>query len=166
MSNKNIPKIEKREGPIQRTLVMLKPEAIKRNKYLYIIKDFKKAGLKIVTMKNAEYSKETIKKMREGSPNSEFIEWIAEHLSKGQVLVMILEGENAIKKARSLCGKTDSSQGSKDELRHKYFGNDSLDKADAENRDIDNGIHIADSEEHAKYEAGVLDIDINKVLNE
>ena len=82
---------------------------------------------------------------------TQILEYLREYLTKGMLIAMILEGENAIEKGRKLAGYTDPAKAEKGTIRGD-FGADSIAKANMEKRKVENLIHTADSPKSAEIE--------------
>ena len=123
------------------TLSIIKPDAVERNLEDKIKVIFEKNKLKIIKSKKVKISKkeaEGFYKVHQAKP---FYEDLCNYLSSGPIVVMILEGENAITKNRQLMGATDPLKADEGTIR-KMFGI-SIDK---------NSVHGSDSKENAKKE--------------
>ena len=127
----------------ERTLSIIKPDAVERNLETKIKDFFKKNDLSIVDTKKIKISKEEAEKFYKVHQTKPFYDDLCSYLSSGPIIVMILEGENAIKKNRDLMGATDPKQAKNGTIRNLY--GISIDK---------NSIHGSDSTENAKIEMG------------
>ena len=127
----------------ERTLSIIKPDAVERNLETKIKDFFKKNDLSIVDSKKIKISKEEAEKFYKVHQTKPFYDDLCSYLSSGPIIVMILEGENAIKKNRDLMGATDPKQAKNGTIRNLY--GISIDK---------NSIHGSDSTENAKIEMG------------
>ena len=126
---------------IEQTLSIIKPDAIERNLNSKIKSFFEKNGLKIIKSKKVKISKEEAAEFYKVHQTKPFYENLCSYLSSGPITVMILAGENAIKKNRDIMGATDPKL-AKDGTIRKLYGI-SIDK---------NSIHGSDSFENAKKE--------------
>jgi len=91
---------------MERSLIIVKPDAVQRGLTGEIIKRFEQRGLKIVGMKLIHMSRqlaETHYAEHEGKP---FFEGLVSYITSAPVVVMVLEGKNAIAAARQTIGKT------------------------------------------------------------
>ncbi len=91
----------------ERTLVIIKPDGVQRGLVGEIINRFEKKGLKIVAMKLVTVSKELAEKHYDVHRGKSFFEPTVKYITSSPVVVMILEGINAIDMVRSMMGKTD-----------------------------------------------------------
>tara|TARA_B100002052_G_C15389030_1_gene378853 strand:+ start:83 stop:487 length:405 start_codon:yes stop_codon:yes gene_type:complete len=123
------------------TLSIIKPDAVERNLEDKIKVIFEKNKLKIIKSKKVKISKKEAEEFYKVHQAKPFYEDLCNYLSSGPIVVMILEGENAITKNRQLMGATDPLKADEGTIR-KMFGI-SIDK---------NSVHGSDSKENAKKE--------------
>jgi nucleoside-diphosphate kinase len=90
----------------QFTLVLLKPDAIKRGLALEILKRFKNNDLEIRAWKGGKFTKQWIEGHYEEHRGKHFFDRNVAHMISGDITVIVLEGENAIQKVRDLVGPT------------------------------------------------------------
>ena len=126
---------------LEQTLSIIKPDAVERNLEDKIRIFFEKNNLKIVNSKKVKISKEEANEFYKVHQAKPFYEDLCNYLSSGPIVVMILEGENAILKNRELMGSTDPKL-AKDGTLRKMYGL-SIDK---------NSVHGSDSVENAGKE--------------
>ena len=126
---------------IEQTLSIIKPDAIERNLENNIKKFFEKNNFKILKTKKVKVSKEEASEFYKVHQTKPFYGDLCNYLSSGPIVVMILEGENAISKNRQLMGSTDPKKAEEGTLRKMYGV--SIDK---------NSVHGSDSVENAKIE--------------
>lgn len=91
---------------MERTLIIIKPDAVQRGLIGPIIHRFESRGLRIVAMKFMQISEQLARRhyaIHEGKP---FYEPLVAYITSGPVVVMILEGKNAIESARRTMGAT------------------------------------------------------------
>ena len=126
---------------IERTLSIIKPDAVERNLVSKIKEIFLKDNLNIIDSKKIKITKEEAEQFYKVHQSKPFYNDLCTYLSSGPIIVMILEGENAVAKNRELMGTTDPKKASKGTIRNLY--GISIDK---------NSIHGSDSNENAKNE--------------
>ena len=126
---------------IEQTLSIIKPDATERNLENKIKDFFEKNDLKIIKSKKVKISKEEASEFYKIHRTKPFYDDLCNYLSSGPIVVMILEGENAISKNRKLMGATDPLKAEEGTLR-KMYGL-SIDK---------NSVHGSDSVENGKIE--------------
>jgi len=126
---------------LERTLSIIKPDAVERELETKIKKIFLDNKLNIVDSKKIQISKEEAEKFYKVHQTKPFYEKLCSYLSSGPIIAIILDGENAIQKNRDLMGATDPKK-AKDGTIRKLYGI-SIDK---------NSVHGSDSTENAKAE--------------
>ena len=125
----------------QQTLSIIKPDAVERNLTDEIKAIFVKNNLKIKEDKKIQISKEEAAEFYKVHQSKPFYDDLCAYLSSGPIVVMILEGENAVLLNRDLMGATDPKKADENTIR-KLYGI-SIDK---------NSVHGSDSVENAKKE--------------
>ena len=123
---------------IEKTLSIIKPDAVERNLENEIKSIFQTNNLKILKSKKIKITKEEAAEFYKVHQTKPFYEDLCLYLSSGPIIAMILEGEEAIKKNRDIMGSTDPKKANADTIRKKY--GISIDK---------NSIHGSDSLENA-----------------
>ena len=126
---------------LEQTLSIIKPDAVERNLEDKIKSFFTKSNLKIIKNKKVQISKEESSEFYKVHQTKPFYHDLCNYLASGPIIVMILEGENAISKNRELMGATDPKKAEEGTIR-KMYGL-SIDK---------NSVHGSDSQENAKKE--------------
>ena len=126
---------------MEQTLSIIKPDAVERNLEKKIIEFFEKNNLKILKKKKVKISKEEASEFYKVHQTKPFYNDLCNYLSSGPIIVMVLEGEEAISKNRELMGATDPLKAKEGTLR-KMYGL-SIDK---------NSVHGSDSVENGKKE--------------
>jgi len=126
---------------IEQTLSIVKPDAVERNLENKIKSFFKEKGLKIQKSKKVHITKEEAEEFYKVHQTKSFYQDLCNYLSSGPIVVMVLEGEEAVSKNRQIMGATDPLKAETGTLR-KMYGL-SIDK---------NSVHGSDSVENAKIE--------------
>ena len=126
---------------IEQTLSIIKPDAVERNLQEEIKNEFKKNGFSIVKEKKIHISKSEAEQFYKVHQTKPFYNDLCEYLSSGPIVVMVLEGNNAISQNRRIMGATDPKNADEGTIR-KLYGL-SIDK---------NTIHWSYSLEKAKKE--------------
>ena len=126
---------------IEQTLSIIKPDAVERSIDNKIKTFFEENNLKILKSKKVKISKEEASEFYKVHQTKPFYNELCNYLSSGPIVVMILEGENAVSKNRQLMGATDPSKAEEGTLRKMY--GISIDK---------NSVHGSDSVENGKIE--------------
>ena len=132
----------------EQTLSIIKPDAVERNLEDKIKTFFKEKNLSILKSKKVQITKEEASEFYKVHQIKPFYDDLCSYLSSGPIVVMILEGEDAVAKNRQLMGATDPLKAEEGTLR-KMYGL-SIDK---------NSVHGSDSLENAKTE---IDFFFNK----
>jgi nucleoside-diphosphate kinase len=128
---------------VERTLSIIKPDAVTKNVIGEIYARFEKAGLRIVAAKMVRLSRndaEGFYAVHEGRP---FFKDLVEFMISGPVMIQVLEGENAILRNRDLMGATDPRQAAKGTIRADF----------AQSIDA-NAVHGSDAPDTARMEIG------------
>jgi|TARA_B110000116_G_C16553737_1_gene454311 nucleoside-diphosphate kinase len=125
----------------EQTLSIIKPDAVERNLEKEIKSFFESNNLKISKSKKVKISKQEASEFYKIHQTKSFYNDLCNYLSSGPIVVMVLEGENAVLKNRELMGATDPTKAIDGTLR-KMYGL-SIDK---------NSVHGSDSVENGKIE--------------
>ena len=126
---------------IEKTLSIIKPDAVERNLQEEIKKEFKKNDFLILKEKKIHISKKEAEQFYKVHQAKPFYNDLCAYLSSGPIIVMTLEKENAVLENRQLMGATNPKEANEGTLRKKYGL--SIDK---------NSVHGSDSVENAKIE--------------
>ena len=126
---------------LERTLSIIKPDAVERDLETKIKNFFLDNKLNIIDSKKIQISKEEAEEFYKVHQTKPFYEKLCSYLSSGPIIAIILYGENAIQKNRDLMGATDPKK-AKDGTIRKLYGI-SIDK---------NSVHGSDSLKNAKAE--------------
>ena len=126
---------------IEQTLSIIKPDAVERNLADEIKDIFKKNNLNIIDTKKIHITKDEASEFYKVHQSKPFFNDLCTYLSSGPIVVMILEGKDAIKNYRKIMGATDPKKADENTIR-RLFGI-SIDK---------NSVHGSDSSENAKKE--------------
>lgn len=126
---------------MERTLSIIKPDAVQKNAIGKIIDRFESNGLKIAAIRKLQLSEKNAQDFYAIHKERPFFKDLVNFMISGPVVVMVLEGENAVKKNRELMGDTDPKKATKGTIRADF----------AESIDA-NAVHGSDSLENAKNE--------------
>ncbi|MFA5250765.1 MAG: nucleoside-diphosphate kinase [Parachlamydiales bacterium] len=126
---------------MERTLSIIKPDAVARNLIGQILERFEKAGLKIIGAKMVRLTKERAQAFYSVHQAKPFYEELTSYMSSGPILVQVLEGPNAIALNRQIMGATNPQKAEKGTIRADFAL--SLDK---------NSVHGSDAPETAQEE--------------
>ena len=125
----------------EQTLSIIKPDAVERNLVEEIKSIFQKNGFEIKDSKKIQISKEEAAEFYRVHQSKPFYDQLCSYLSSGPIVVMILQGENAVILNRELMGAT-NPQDAKENTIRKLYGI-SIDK---------NSVHGSDSNDNSKKE--------------
>ncbi len=126
---------------VERTLSIVKPDAVAKNLIGKIYSRFEDAGLKIVAARMLQLSRPEAEGFYAVHKDRPFFNDLVEFMISGPVMVQVLEGENAIAKNRELMGATDPKKAEKGTIRADFA--DSIDA---------NAVHGSDAPETAAVE--------------
>ena len=126
---------------MERTLSIIKPDAVKKNAIGKIIDRFESNGLRIAAMRKLQLSTKNAQDFYAIHKERPFFRDLGDFMTSGPVVVLVLEGENAVRKNRELMGDTDPKKATKGTIRADF----------AESIDA-NAVHGSDSLENAKNE--------------
>lgn len=126
---------------IERTLSIIKPDAVAKNVIGEIDTRFEKAGLRIVAARMLHLTKEQAQKFYAIHKERPFYNDLVEFMASGPIVAQVLEGENAIAKNRELMGATNPKEANAHTIRADF----------AENIDA-NAVHGSDGPETAEWE--------------
>ncbi|SRR5579883_563003 len=127
--------------PIERTLSIIKPDAVAKNHVGEIVSYFEKSGLRVAAMKMMRLSKAQAEQFYAVHKERPFFPNLVSFMSSGPVVVQVLEGENAIALNRQIMGATNPKDAAAGTIRAKFA--ESIDH---------NAVHGSDSPETAKQE--------------
>ena len=136
---------------IQRTLILLKPDAVKRSLVGEIIQRFEKAGLKIIGMKMVWINEEFSKKHYCEHVGKDFYKCLEAFITSGPVIAVCLEGINAIDVVRKMVGTTEPGKALPGTIRGD-FAHLSTEWANKKGKAVPNLIHASDKPETAEKE--------------
>ena len=126
---------------MEKTLSIIKPDAVERNLIGQIVSIFEKNSLIIHSIKKILLSKKKAEEFYFIHKERPFFNDLCTYMSSGPVVVMVLEGNNSVVKNREIMGATNPKDATKGTIRNLY--GISLDK---------NSVHGSDSKENAKIE--------------
>jgi len=128
---------------MERTLAIIKPDAVQRGAIGEIISMYERAGFKIVSAKMLKPSKKQAEGFYAVHKSKPFFASLTEFMSSGPCLTLVLEAEDVIARNRKLMGATDSTKAEKGTIRNKFGTNIEH-----------NAVHGSDGPETARFEIG------------
>ncbi len=129
---------------IERSFVMVKPDAVKRRLIGEIISRLEKVGLRIVAMRMLQLTKAMAEEHYAIHKDKPFFDGLVKFISSGPVVAMVVEGKDAVKRVRKLAGATKPTEADVGTMRG--------DLAMEIGRNV---VHAADSPENAKIEYSI-----------
>jgi len=135
---------------LERTLSIIKPDAVAKNVIGQIYSRFEGAGLKIIASRMVQLSRADAEKFYAVHAARPFFKDLVEFMISGPVQVTVLEGEGAILKNRDLMGATDPKKADKGTIRADFA--DSIDA---------NAVHGSDAAETAAVEIAFFFPEVN-----
>jgi nucleoside-diphosphate kinase len=126
---------------LERTLTIIKPDAVKKKGVGDIIEQFEKSGFHILSMKMLEISKHQAEQFYAVHAGKPFFISLTNFMSSGPVVVLALEKENAIADLRKLMGATNPANAEPGTIRSKWATNIEH-----------NAIHGSDADDTARFE--------------
>lgn len=126
---------------VERTLSIIKPEAVARNIIGEIYKRFEQAGLRILAARMMHLSEDQASRFYEVHKDRPFYNDLVAYMQSGPVMVQVLEGENAIARNREIMGATNPADAAEGTIR-----------ADFAESVEENAVHGSDAPDTAKNE--------------
>ena len=129
----------------QQTLIILKPDSVRRNLVGDILSRFEKKGFVISKLKMLTFTKEMAEQFYSVHNTKPFFNELVTYITSGRVVVAVIRGDNAIEETRQIIGKTNPQEASPGTIRGD-FGNNIT----------ENSIHASDSTESFDKEVNVI----------
>lgn len=127
----------------EQTLAIIKPDAVKKEAIGDIIRRYEAAGLKPIAMKMIRLTKPVAEGFYAVHRQRPFFDSLTTFMASGPVVILVLEGKDAIKRNRELMGATDPAKAAPDTIRAVYGTNIEY-----------NAVHGSDSSDTAQFEIG------------
>jgi len=128
---------------IERTLSIIKPDGVEKNVVGNILNRFESAGLRIVVLKMVHLSKKEAEGFYAVHKDRPFFEELTTFMSRGPVVISVLEGEDAINQNRTIMGATNPADADEGTIRKDFA------------KDVgENSVHGSDAPDTAKVEIG------------
>ncbi|MBT2732045.1 nucleoside-diphosphate kinase [Carnobacterium sp. ISL-102] len=128
----------------EKTLVLIKPDAVERNLIGSILVEYERNGLKVLDMKLINASTEMAEQHYAEHTGKPFFNRLVSYLTRSPLVALVLEGENAVSRVRALNGTTDPENSQDNTIRALY----GLSMAE-------NTVHASDSLESAVRERSI-----------
>lgn len=126
---------------MERTLVLIKPDAVERGLIGEILSVYEKKGIKIKAMKLLKADRETAENHYEEHKGRSYYDNLITFITRSPIVAMVLEGNNVVEQVRRINGATDPSKQDMGSIRGRYALSYS-----------ENTVHSSDSPEHAERE--------------
>ena len=126
---------------MERTLSIIKPDGVEKKVIGKILSRFEKNGLNIVAMKRIKLTKSEAEGFYEVHRERPFFGSLTDFMSRGPIVVLVLEGEGAIAKNRQIMGATNPEEADEGTIRKDFATNIE-----------ENTVHGSDAPETAEYE--------------
>jgi len=130
---------------IERTIVIVKPDGVRRGLIGEVISRFERKGFKIKALKMVKLSRERAMKLYDIHIGKPFFNDLIDYITSGPIVAMVLEGDEAVNVVRLMVGQTDGRRAQPGTIR----GDFSLSISE-------NIVHAADSAARAEFEIGVI----------
>lgn len=137
----------------QRTFIILKPETVARGFIGKIITRIEETDLKIIAMKLVKISPDQAESLYEVHKEKPFFDKLVDHITSGPVIIMLVDGEEAVTAIRKFCGNTNPLEAEAGSIRRMYGVNITM-----------NAIHAADSIENARRESNMF-FESDEIIN-
>jgi len=145
---------------LERTLAIIKPDAVAKNFIGKILAQIEENGLHIIASKMTHLSKEEAEEFYSEHSKRPFYNSLIKYMSSGPVMVQVFEGENAIEALRNIMGATKPIEAKKGTIRNLYANHEPV------NGTYENAIHGSDSIQSAGREINFFftNSEINKQI--
>tara|TARA_B100001179_G_scaffold171302_1_gene126738 strand:+ start:104 stop:547 length:444 start_codon:yes stop_codon:yes gene_type:complete len=145
---------------LERTLAIIKPDAVAKNFIGEILAQIEENGLHIIASKMTHLSKEEAEEFYSEHTKRPFYNSLVKYMSSGPVMVQVFEGENAIETLRNIMGATKPIEAKKGTIRNLYANHEPV------NGTYENAIHGSDSIQSAGREINFFftNSEINKQI--
>ncbi|MGB2690950.1 MAG: nucleoside-diphosphate kinase [Thermodesulfobacteriota bacterium] len=128
---------------MERTLSIIKPDGVEKNVIGEVLSRFETNGLRVVALKRIQLSKSDAEGFYAVHKERPFFGSLTDFMSRGPIVVQVLEGENAIAKNREIMGATNPEEAAEGTIRKDFATNIE-----------ENTVHGSDSPESADFEIG------------
>ncbi len=128
---------------VERTLSICKPDTVEKNKVGEVIAQLEASGLRPIAIKRTQLTRAQAEGFYHVHRERKFFGELVDFMTRGPVVLMVLEGENAIAKYREVMGATDPAKAAEGTLRKRFGANIG-----------ENAVHGSDAPETAAFEIG------------
>ncbi len=135
-----------------RTLLLIKPDGVKRGLIGKIVQRIEEKGLKIIDLKIMSVDERIAGRLYAEHAHKQFFSSLVDYIMSGPVVAMVLEGKNVVSVVRGMVGATDPSKAMKGTIRRDFASSVTQ-----------NTVHASDSLESAKREISIF-FDKSKII--
>lgn len=128
---------------MEQSLMMIKPDAVRRNVIGGILKMVEDSGLRIAQLRMVQLKAEEAKTFYKVHSERPFYDSLCSFMSSGPIVALVVEGESAVTRLRAVVGATDPTKADPGTIRRTYGLNVEQ-----------NSVHASDSVENGKIESG------------
>lgn len=129
---------------MEKTLVLIKPDAVRRNLIGQILHEYERNGLEVIKL-NMQLPSLTIAEEHYAVHSDKpFYGILLNYITSGQVVAVLLQGNDAVRRVRQINGATDPKQADDNTIRYLYGINKT-----------ENAVHASDSLENVEKEAAI-----------
>ncbi|WP_018659704.1 nucleoside-diphosphate kinase [Allofustis seminis] len=129
---------------MEKTFVIIKPDGVKRHLIGQILHEYERNGLEIADMKMIHADVDTVKAHYAEHVEKPFFQELVDYLTSGPIVILVLQGEDAVARVRALNGATNPEEAGVNTIRALYAVSLS-----------ENTVHASDSLESAEREIGI-----------
>jgi len=127
---------------LEKTFLLIKPDAVKKSLIGEVLKRAEDAGFKIMDIKMAKFSLPQARRFYQVHKGKPFFEKLVKFVSSGKVVGVLLTRKNAVKKLREIVGATDPKEAKRGTIRH-----------DLATGVTKNAVHASDSARNVRFES-------------
>ncbi len=139
---------------IEETLIVVKPDAVKRGLTGDIVSRFEDVGTKIMGMKMVQAEDQLLEEHYSEHVDKDFYDRLVEYMKQGPVVAITLEGVNAVENCRKIIGDTNPKDADPSTIRGRY-GHMSFAHADGSDSTHQNLVHASATVKEAEKEVGI-----------
>ncbi len=141
-------------SPMEKTIVIIKPDGIQKKLIGEIIKRIEKEELDILNVKITDLTENQVLELYKESLNKfpQIKREIIEYMTESPSILMILQGEDAIKKGRSIRGLSDPSKSPIGSVRRDFAGDQNMEELTKNGKVTKNVMHTSGSKEEVEFE--------------
>ena len=142
----------------EKTLIIIKPDGVKKNLIGECLRRFEKKGLKVISLKMAKFKKPLMRVFYshlKSKVSRKLFQAIIDFICSYKIVIAVLEGKGAVKKARKICGDINPQEAKRGTIRADFSSDDLIENT-RKNRATRNIIQSSGSKIQAKREIGMM----------